>query len=117
METKPFTAHGFVMDKPDSLPEVYADGIGASLLSIPMSKISFYSVSHITDDGLENRVPQVRIVMPTGALIEFCRNILATASQSGPGLQEGYEIQKKFVARVVDGLSITPTPPDIGDKG
>lgn len=48
------------------------------MIGIPTSRIVLHAVREVVD-GKEIREPAVRLVMPTQALLEMCRNILAGA--------------------------------------
>ncbi|MBD8725731.1 hypothetical protein IFT43_20415 [Oxalobacteraceae sp. CFBP 13708] len=111
MDGKAVFAKGFEVKEPSTLPEIYVDGVHVMYLGTPISKLTFHGVDGIDDEGRESRVPQVRLVIPTGALIEMCRNILSFAEQNSSALSQGYDLQKAHLIQLTAGLNITPAPP------
>lgn len=106
MEYKQLQSNGFVAVENDHLPEYYVDGVSTSFLGTPVSKITFHSVKELGDDGKEVRMPKVRLVIQTGALVEFCRMILAIGTENKEGLQAGYDINKMQVGHLLEGLTV-----------
>jgi hypothetical protein len=108
MENNSIVSKGYIVGDPDDLPEFYVDGVSNSFFGAPVSKITFHSVRDMTDEGNEVRVPKIRITMPTGSLIEFCRTVLALGVANTEALESGFEMNKEQIGRLLDGISISP---------
>lgn len=108
MENKAIVSTGSIVGDSDNLPEFYVDGVSASFFGAPVSKITFHSVREVTDEGNEVRVPKIRLTMPTGSLIDFCRTVLALGAANTEALESGFDMNKEQVKRLLDGISIPP---------
>lgn len=110
MKSKPLTMNGHIVKNEGRTPETFADGIHEMYLGSPISRITFYSMDGATDDGREIRTPQQRIVIPTNALLEMCRNILAFATANSEGMKDGYDLQANYFSRLLSDVNITRAP-------
>lgn len=74
-----------------SMPEVFSDGVSQMLMGAGVSKLVFHSVSKPVFPGEENveqRNGVLRLIIPTGALLEFCKQVIATAQTNVDALSE-----------------------------
>lgn len=106
MESKQLSSTGFILGEVENIPEYYVDGITSSFLGSPVSKITFHSVKELTDEGKEVRNPRVRLVIQTGALVEFCRTILAIGTANTEALQSGFEQNKAQLGLLLQGIEV-----------
>jgi hypothetical protein len=74
----------FDLTIPDDLREVYIDGASTVALGYPLSKLLLHSIAPPVDAGkpgqVEDREAILRLVVPTGVLVELAINILKAAS-------------------------------------
>ncbi|MCY0389600.1 hypothetical protein OVY01_20855 [Robbsia sp. Bb-Pol-6] len=68
---------------PDSLREVYVDGISQLQVGIPVTKIMFHSMTTLSEgnDVPEQRTANLSVVIPTQALFELVANMATTTDQ------------------------------------
>jgi len=107
---KPIIADGFIVSEGNPR-EFYVDGVTNSFLGSPVSKITFHTVTGIDAEGREQRQPTVRLVLQTGALIEFCRNILSTSLTHKEGMKTGFNVNIQQLDHFLQGLEIADLPP------
>lgn len=110
MRDKPTISSGHVVE-PGQPREFYVDGISSSFLGAPVSKITFHSVNEIDSEGKERRQPIVRLVIQTGALLEFCRNTLAISMANQDGIEAGYTWNSQQIQHFLQGIEISELPP------
>jgi hypothetical protein len=74
----------FNLTIPDELREIYIDGASTVALGYPLSKLLLHSIVPPADvgkpDQVEERKAILRLVVPTGVLVELAINILKAAS-------------------------------------
>ncbi len=93
----------------DQMPEVFSDGVSQLLMGVPVSKLTFHSVTNPADpsSGIEQREGVVRLIIPTPILLEMCRNILAGAQSSLDAFSDaGRQIDAR-VRTIMQGVNIT----------
>jgi len=101
---------------PDDLPEVYADDLSHVMMGIPISKVIFHSVSssaNIPANGapprqLEVREAVLQMTMPTLALVNFAKNVLAVASQNDALVKQGLAQYHEHFLSTMKAQPVTP---------
>lgn len=97
--------------KPDT-PHLFIDGASEALVGFPLSKLTLHVVTGVSPDGKERRESVAQLHIPTGALMEMCRNILAQGAAVGPHLDTIFEQSKEHYRKVIEGVEITPVSID-----
>lgn len=78
--------------------EFYVDGIGGSLMGPAVTKVVLFNVAGMSATGREQRRSTRVLTIPTAALVEFCRNFLATVSTNEAVLDKGLaEIRERLI--------------------
>lgn len=95
------------------VPEFFVEGVTEAVLGIPISKLTFHTADGITSDGVEKRSSVVRLAVPTAALLEMCRNILANSAAVKDQLGIGYDMSKDQLNRILDGVNFSAV--NLGD--
>lgn len=90
----------------DSAPECYADGLGQLMIGPVMSKLLLYSTLGPTD-GVDERFVNMRVVIPTAALIELANEVFKAVGQNKDGiladLQKSTDNMKSRLAHFENG--------------
>lgn len=95
----------------DSTPEYFVEGISEGLLGVPLSKLTFHAVDGVDSKGVEQRSSTVRLVIPTVALLEMCRNLLAQGVLAKDQFVQGFDTAKGQLQQVLEGVDITALQP------
>lgn len=93
----------------EQMPEVFTDGISQMLMGVPVSKLTFHSVTNPADpsSGIEQRTGVLRLIIPTPVLLEMCRNILSGAHSSLDAFSDAGKQIDTRVRTIMNGVSIT----------
>lgn len=94
---------------PEVVAEYYADGIHTALMGLPICKMVFYRVTALPTDAqlaedVEPREVAFRVAMPLNALLEFAKNVLATAEQNRPNMAEALDAYKLQVEKAFNPI-------------
>ncbi|AIO31124.1 hypothetical protein DM39_1541 [Burkholderia cenocepacia] len=85
-------AASFDLLVPETVAETYVDGISNVSMGYPLSKVMLHTIRPPEVQGqpaIEVREAVVRLVIPTGNLLEFAFNILKGAAESKAALASG----------------------------
>lgn len=93
----------------EQMPEVFTDGISQMLMGVPVSKLTFHSITNPADpsSGIEQRTGVLRLIIPTPVLLEMCRNILSGAHSSLDAFSDAGKQIDTRVRAIMNGVSIT----------
>jgi hypothetical protein len=98
----------FTIEYPDVLSEVFIEGVTTLAVGYPYSKILLHRVPPPSPGSdprtkVEHRTAVLQLVMPTGALLDFCAKALASATEDGgKGLKAAAEAMSTQFAKKVD---------------
>lgn len=100
---------------PESMPEIFADGMSQFLLGVPISKIIFHTLitPATKDEEIEKRQGVLRLAIPTPILLEICRNVLVAARDHIDAIGEAGSMADSQVRKMMDGISITVDPAEL----
>lgn len=103
---------------PDSMPEIFSDGISQLLIGTPVSKLTFHTLvaPASNPNELEQRQGVFRLTIPTPVLLELCRNVLLAAQHSTTTFTEGGKMIDAQVKKIMAGISISVLDRDDDDK-
>jgi len=90
-----------------STPEVYVDGVNATLLGAAVSKIDFHvavSVDLSEPAPVEIRQLKLRVVIPTAALIEYLGAMLSNLGSNAEPFLAALDQQKSVLAQQLSFL-------------
>lgn len=104
-------ASGFEFEHRDNMPILYVDGVAEAYLGIPVSRVTFHAVRAIKNGGIEQRVAVAQLTMPTAALIEMCRNILAQSASARSQLDQGFEMAKAQTLHLLNDVELSIAQP------
>src|SRR6476659_3372935 len=106
-------ATSFELTVPSELTELYVDGVSGLVPGWPNSKVLFHSTHPKqpgSDPNSENRQGVLLMTLPTGALIELSRNILATFTAGREQVKEAAQMHFERVdAFLADLPAVAPT--------
>lgn len=96
----------------DEMPEMFTDGISQALMGVPITKLTFHSVTKAfgSDNAVEQRTGVLRLVIPTPVLLEMCRNILLGAQTSLDAFADAGKQIDLRVRTLMSGVSIAKLP-------
>ncbi|WP_075357918.1 hypothetical protein [Caballeronia sordidicola] len=95
-------------DSNEPYPTVFVDGYAQTLIGPAVSKVSFFVTEQVIDDGggassgstlqgVEERVVNLRMVIPTRALAEFCIQTLNSIKQGEASISSMADQNKAFL--------------------
>ncbi|MFY1957067.1 hypothetical protein ACOTCL_28910 [Achromobacter xylosoxidans] len=116
MKTSPSKSKGFELTLPDAMPRVFADDLCHLMLGMPNSKLVFHATPadplSVSKGGespdLERREGVLQLTMPTAALFNLARHILAAASENTDQIVTAHNRYGQFCQEVLKGVTIAP---------
>jgi hypothetical protein len=100
----------FDLTYPDTIPELYVDGVAQALVGYPLSKIVLFTVVPIQGAPVEQRRVVQQVVINTATLLEFCRNVLAGALQNQQSMGEVTTNFESQFRAMLEGLTVPAAP-------
>ena len=93
-----------IVNKEDFVEQFYVDGVSNIVFSAANCKVDLFQIVGSADDTERRRVVKT-LVLPTPALVEMCRNVLASFSKTREQMESAFEQHHKRVFSNLPGDS------------